>query len=495
VRVWVADFGLARWPADDALTMTGDLLGTLRYMSPEQASARHGLVDHRTDVYSLGATLYEMVTLRPVFRADDRQELLQRILNDDPIPPSRLCRDIPRDLETVLLKALGKQVEERYATAQDLADDLRRFLDGRPVQARRPRIWERAGRWARRHRSLVASAAALLVLTVLGLSAGMALVGRERARAQAAYEQEARARRQEAEARAREADARARAERNFRQAQHLVDYVAETASAGGAAEADLPNLRRKLLQAALKYYKDFIEQQNDDQLTHEELLRGYTRVATLLDAAGRRDDARVAWNQTFRIAIASTDGDAPFRLDPRRNKIRLLKLESVREELQLTPEQERAAAALTSKENGQVAAAGEEVPKLLNAEQGRRLDQLLVQQAGAWAFVDPVVSEAVELTPAQRAALAATPKEPRTGDGPPAEKGDGSAVDRISWVFTPDQHARWQKLIGEPFPGSLPPPELTFASGTFTIRLTPARPAPEQKPGGAVAPPAAGGTP
>ena len=137
-RVWVTDFGLARWPADDALTMTGDLLGTLRYMSPEQASARRGLVDHRTDVYSLGATLYEMVTLQPVCPRRRPAGAAAPDPHEDPVPPRRLCRDIPRDLETILLKALGKQVEERYATAQELADDLRRFLDGRPVLARRP---------------------------------------------------------------------------------------------------------------------------------------------------------------------------------------------------------------------------------------------------------------------------------------------------------------------------------------------------------------------
>jgi tetratricopeptide (TPR) repeat protein len=475
--VWVADFGLARWPADDALTLTGDLLGTLRYMSPEQASARRGLVDHRTDVYSLGATLYELVTLRPAIGGDDRQEVLHRVLNDDPPPPRRLCRDLPRDLETVLLKALRKPVEDRYATAQEFADDLRRFLDGRPVLARRPGVRERAGRWARRHRPVVASAAVLLVLSVLGLGAGMALVGRERARAQAAYEQETRARQMEAEARLKEAEARARAEQNFRQAQRLVDYVAETAS----DDADLPNLRRKLLQAALAYYKDFIEQQNDDQLTHEELLRGYTRVAALLDAAGRRDDARVAWNQAFRIALVSPDGEAPFRLSPARNKVKLLKVESVRKELRLTPEQERAALAPPPKEPEQAAAAREGLAKLLSAEQARRLNQLLVQQAGVWAFVDPAVSEAIQLTPAQRAALAATPKEARANPRPPGEKDDGSPVDRITWVFTADQHARWHELVGDPFPGALPPPELTFASGNFTIRLTPTRSAPDPK--------------
>src|SRR5262249_7519758 len=140
-RLWVTDFGLARLPSDAALTMSGDMLGTLRYMSPEQASGGRNLVDHRTDIYSLGATLYELVTVYPVCRGGgDHRGLLQQILNEDPVAPRRLCKNIPRDLETILLKALGKCVEERYGTAQDLAEDLRRFLDGQPVLARRPTL-------------------------------------------------------------------------------------------------------------------------------------------------------------------------------------------------------------------------------------------------------------------------------------------------------------------------------------------------------------------
>jgi hypothetical protein len=341
----------------------------------------------------------------------------------------------------------------------------------------------------------VGSAAALLVLTVLGLSAGMALVGRERARAQAAYEQELRARQMETEARAKEAEARERAEKNFRQAQQLVDYIAETAAADGAAEGELVNLRRKLLLAALSYYKDFIEQQNDDQLTHEELLRGYTRVATLLDATGRRDDARVAWNEAFRIAMRFQDDEAPFRLAPARNTLRLLKQAQVRETLGLTPEQGRAVLALVTKEHEPAEAARKEIASLLTPEQAARLNQLLVQQAGIWAFVDPAVSESIQLTPAQRAALAATQKAARAGQRAPGEKDDGASLDRITWVFTADQRARWRELVGEPFAGALPPPELTLASGNFTIRLTPARPAPDQKKGPGDGPPASGGTP
>jgi serine/threonine protein kinase/Tfp pilus assembly protein PilF len=162
-RLWVTDFGLAR-TADSGLTMTGDVLGTLRYMSPEQALARHGLVDHRTDVYSLGTTLYELLTLEPPFTGTDRQEVLRQIAFEDPKPPRRVNKTSPAELETIVLKALEKNLLDRYATAKDLADDLRRFLEDKPIQARRPSWRQVARKWARRHRAAVWAAAAVLVL-------------------------------------------------------------------------------------------------------------------------------------------------------------------------------------------------------------------------------------------------------------------------------------------------------------------------------------------
>ena len=162
--LWITDFGLARFPSDLSLTHTGDMVGTLRYMSPEQALARRGVVDQRTDIYSLGVTLYELLTLRPAFDGRDHQELLRQIALDEPISPRRLNPAIPRDLETIVLKAMAKDPSSRYATAQELAADLRRFLDDQPILARRPGLLERTLRWARRHRELVATAAAILVL-------------------------------------------------------------------------------------------------------------------------------------------------------------------------------------------------------------------------------------------------------------------------------------------------------------------------------------------
>src|SRR5262249_39760930 len=146
-HLWVTDFGLAHVLGDPKLTLTGDLVGTLRYMSPEQALAQRVIVDHRTDVYSLGATLYELLTLEPPFRGTDRQERLRQSAAEDPEPPRRLDPAIPADLETVVLKALAKEPEGRYTTAQELADDLHRFLEDRPIRARKPNLPQRAAKW------------------------------------------------------------------------------------------------------------------------------------------------------------------------------------------------------------------------------------------------------------------------------------------------------------------------------------------------------------
>jgi serine/threonine protein kinase len=150
-KLWVTDFGLARMEQDAGMTMTGDLLGTLRYMSPEQALAKRVVVDHRSDIYSLGVTLYELLTLKCAFTGDDRQELLRQIAFEEPTKPRQLNGRISRDLETVVLKAIEKNAADRYATAKELADDLRRFIECKPIAARRPTLAQRAGKWARRH--------------------------------------------------------------------------------------------------------------------------------------------------------------------------------------------------------------------------------------------------------------------------------------------------------------------------------------------------------
>ncbi len=163
-EVWITDFGLARYREEGGLTRSGDLLGTLRYMSPEQARAGGAIVDQRTDIYSLGATLYELATLRPAFGGRDRQELLRRVTHDDPPAPRRIDPTIPRDLETIIMKAMAKEPASRYSSAQELADDLRRFQEHKPIRARRPTPAEHLAKWARRHRAPVVTTAIALLL-------------------------------------------------------------------------------------------------------------------------------------------------------------------------------------------------------------------------------------------------------------------------------------------------------------------------------------------
>jgi len=184
--VWITDFGLAsfRTTASPGLTLTGDLLGTVRYMSPEQALAKRVPVDHRTDIYSLGVTLYELLTLEPAFPGDSPQQVLQEIAFREPQPPSRLNRAVPPELETILLKASAKDPEARYATAKELAEDFQRFLADKPILARRPSLLDRASKWARRHRALVAAAAAMLLLVTAGAVTSAVLIGKAKSDAE-----------------------------------------------------------------------------------------------------------------------------------------------------------------------------------------------------------------------------------------------------------------------------------------------------------------------
>jgi serine/threonine protein kinase len=192
--LWVTDFGLARVQAGASLTLTGDLVGTVRYMSPEQAQGQQTAIDHRTDVYSLGATLYELLTLQPAFNGTGRQELLRQITSEEPSQPRRINRAIPAQLETIVLKAMEKSPQDRYATAQELADDLERYLRDQPIRARRPSILQRARKWGRRHRAAVTAVAIGLVMTLVAVAGSVGWVLGDRG-----------ARRGEAEAKVQEA--------------------------------------------------------------------------------------------------------------------------------------------------------------------------------------------------------------------------------------------------------------------------------------------------
>lgn len=177
-RIMVADFGLAKQAGDQSMTITGALMGTLRYMSPEQAMAKRVRVDHTTDIYSLGATLYELLTLQPAFTGADDKEILGKIIARDPTPPRKISSGVPAELDTICHKMMEKSPEARYATARALAEDLRRYINDLPIVAKRPGPIRRAFKFTKRHKGAVATTATAIVLTI----ATLALVSKERSR-------------------------------------------------------------------------------------------------------------------------------------------------------------------------------------------------------------------------------------------------------------------------------------------------------------------------
>ena len=291
-QLWVTDFGLAHVQGNTCLTLTGDVLGTLRYMSPEQELARRVLIDGRTDIYSLGVTLYELLTLRPAVDGKDRSEIMRRIAEEEPAPVRKLNSAVPRDLETVILKAISKEPSGRYATAKELADELRRFLEHRPIISRAPNLLDRAAKWARRHRYAVwsgsVSLAALLILSVVGLAVSNVLISREKDRKDAALREKGQALREReaalAAVGAREHEARA----NLRLARKAVDGLYTQLAEELYALPRMQPLQRKLLIQALEFYEEFSAQNGSDPEIRFETVRAYRRVGSIQHLLGRR---------------------------------------------------------------------------------------------------------------------------------------------------------------------------------------------------------------
>jgi serine/threonine protein kinase/Flp pilus assembly protein TadD len=281
-KLYVTDFGLARIEADAGMTMTGDLVGTLRYMAPEQALAKRVVIDHRADMYSLGATLYELLTLQPAFGESDRSQLLKQIAFEEPRGLRKIDRHIPSELETIVLKAMAKNPEERYQTCQRLADDLRAFLDDKPIKAKPPTAWHRTLKWSRRHKPLVASAgistAALVVLSFAMLIYSNVAITRERNAKTAALQERT--------------AALARAESNFNMVLAVIDRSLE--SIGDRTLADVPQmekLRKKLLDDSLEFYEKLLAQNPGDPAVRFAVARVYVRVAHISQAFANWNDA------------------------------------------------------------------------------------------------------------------------------------------------------------------------------------------------------------
>lgn len=185
-QLYVTDFGLARVGEEAGLTRTGDIVGTLRYMAPEQALGKRVVLDQRADIYALGATLYELLTLEPMFGDSDRAILLSQIAYHDPAPLRKRNPQIPIDLETIVLKALAKEPAERYQSAASMASDLQAFAVGRSIAARPPSLADRMRIWARRHATLVQLVALSLLLLSAVLTVSMVLVKRAQTQASTA---------------------------------------------------------------------------------------------------------------------------------------------------------------------------------------------------------------------------------------------------------------------------------------------------------------------
>jgi serine/threonine protein kinase/Flp pilus assembly protein TadD len=307
-RLWIADFGLAHCQSQPGLSMTGDVLGTLRYMSPEQALAKRVLIDQRTDIYSLGITLYELLTLEPAFRSRDREELLREITSEEPRPPRRLNKQIPGELEIIVLKAVEKNPAERYASAQEVADDLRRFLEDKPIRAKHPTLQQKAVKWCRRHKSAMRSAAAVLILAVVGLAASTWLIWLEKEQTKTALT--------EAKANAE------RAQQNLDRAYRILDEIyVDTVEKRLPGGKELTAADRQFLANALAFYQEFAEQNSDDPQVRLQMAKAYRRVAGIHEQLGQAERAAAAYQQALTVS-KKLDVDFPNDPDYRQNLAR-----------------------------------------------------------------------------------------------------------------------------------------------------------------------------
>jgi serine/threonine protein kinase len=292
-QLWVTDFGLAQIQGHPGLTITGDILGTLRYMSPEQALARRVVIDGRTDIYSLGVTLYELLTLRPAIDGKDRQEALRKIAEDEPTPPRKLNPATPGDLETILLKAMAKEPGGRYATARELADELRRFLEHKPILARRPSLLGRVAKWTRRHRPLVASSAVAtvicLILTVVVLGSSNLRIQKERRRAD---------------------EQKGRAETNLRKAREVVDRMFTRLAQDLAHTPHTEKVRRALLVDALEFYQQFLKENGTSTALEYETALAYIKVGDIHHVLGQYGRSVGAWHAAIAL-LEKLSGRSP----------------------------------------------------------------------------------------------------------------------------------------------------------------------------------------
>ena len=307
--VWVLDFGLAKLMEQDDLSQPGEVAGTLRYAPPERFQ---GKSDARSDIYCLGLTLYEILTLQPAFDGEDHASLLRKVMHEEAPSPRSLNPLIPRDLETVLLKAIARDPAHRYQTAGALADDLHRFLEDKPVTARRIGVLERWWRWCRRNpvvAGLTATAATLLLLVAVVATVGYAYT-------QAALNREEQNRKEAVEQRHR---AEANLALSLQAFEEIFNNVTQQRTPqpveDGLADDDEPPFHpvvspevASLLDNLLHFYDQFSEQNSADPNLQRDAVRAHKRVGDLQQRLGQWDKAETAYLRA--LDLYQQHGDA-----------------------------------------------------------------------------------------------------------------------------------------------------------------------------------------
>jgi serine/threonine-protein kinase len=300
--VWVADFGLAKLTDQVDLTHPGDVVGTWRYMAPERL---RGVSDARSDVYGLGLTLYELLALRPAFDGSTREELIQQVSFSVPPRPRKVDSEVPRDLETIVLKAIERDPARRYQSAGELSEDLRRFLEDRPIRARRVSLVERAGRCCRRNPALAgvtALAAALLIAVAAVSSIGYARVTRANADLATANQQVSRA---NAELRVSNARERQRFELALEAIRRHHTGVSEDLV---LKQEQFKDLRDRILRDVLDFYRKLeglLTDQTDAESRHA-LARSYEQLGELTGKIGLVPEALQAHRKALNVRLALT---------------------------------------------------------------------------------------------------------------------------------------------------------------------------------------------